>query len=176
MVQVLDRKFEVAVHASEIQARIKEMAASIKADLGDKKPLLIAVLNGAFIFAADLIRSLDFPCEICFVKYKSYVGMQSTGNVTGLIGLEQDIKGRHVIIVEDIVDSGLTMQSLQSVLLEKEPASLRIACCAMKPAALKCPLKVDYVAFDFENLFLVGYGLDYDGYGRNLPDIYVLSE
>lgn len=176
MIQVLDKRFRKLFSESEIQERITKMAAEIKADLGDKSPLFIAVLNGAFIFAADLMRAMDFPCEITFVKQSSYQGMDSSGKITQLIGLDRDIKDRHVVIIEDIVDSGLTMYHLRDQLLQQNPASLRIACCTFKPDALKCPLKLDYVGFEVSKLFLVGYGLDYDGYGRQYKDIYVLAE
>lgn len=175
-IQVLDKRFRLLFCEEEIKARIAKIAADIKADLGDKQPLFIAVLNGSFIFAADLMRALDFPNEITFIKQTSYQGMDSTGKLSRLIGLDRDIKDRHVVVVEDIVDSGLTMQAIVQELQSYQPASLRVACCTYKPNALKCPLKLDYVGFEVSNLFLVGYGLDYDGYGRHLKDIYVLAE
>lgn len=176
MIQVLDKKFRKLFSENEIRIQVERLASEIKADLGDKRPLFVAVLNGAFVFAADLMRALDFPCEISFVKQRSYQGMESSGKLIQVLGLDTDIKGRHVVIVEDIVDSGLTMYHLREQLLQQQPASLRIACCTFKPEALKCPLKLDYVGFEVSTLFLVGYGLDYDGFGRNLKDIYVLAE
>lgn len=172
----MDKRFKLLFPHAEIQKRIDSIAAQMTKDLEGKNPLFIAVLNGAFMFAADLMKAVQFPCEITFVKMSSYRGMESCGKVQNLIGLDRDIEDRHIVIIEDIVDSGLSMKTLINYLQDFKPASLRIACCTYKPAALKCPLSLDYVGFEVENLFLVGYGLDYDGYGRNFEDIYVLAE
>ena len=137
---------------------------------------MIAVLNGSFVFAADLMRELDFPCEISFVRLSSYAGTASTGKVRELIGLSESIEGRSVIVVEDIIDSGLTMQEMLTMLAEKKPADVRIASLLVKPDNLKVNLDIRYRCFDIPNDFIVGYGLDYDGEGRNLPDIYVVEE
>lgn len=155
---------------------MKAIAADISCDMAGKKPLLIAVLNGSFVFAADLMRELDFPCEISFVRLSSYAGTASTGKVRELIGLSESIEGRSVIVVEDIIDSGLTMQEMLTMLAEKKPADVRIASLLVKPDNLKVNLDIRYRCFDIPNDFIVGYGLDYDGEGRNLPDIYVVEE
>ncbi len=175
-VVVKDKTFKVCISQEKIRERVKAIAADISCDMAGKKPLLIAVLNGSFVFAADLMRELDFPCEISFVRLSSYVGTASTGKVRELIGLSESIEGRSVIVVEDIIDSGLTMQEMLAMLTEKKPADVRIASLLVKPDNLKVNLDIRYRCFDIPNDFIVGYGLDYDGEGRNLPDIYVVEE
>ena len=152
------------------------MAAQISRDLEGQKPLLLAVLNGSFMFAADLIRGIDTPCEISFVRMASYVGTKSTGHVKELIGLNEDIEGRTVVVVEDIIDSGLTMKELLGILAEKHPKEVRVASLLVKPGNLKVSLDVPYCCFEIPNDFIVGYGLDYDGEGRNLKHIYTIDE
>ena len=154
--------------------RIAEVASQISRDLEGTNPLFLAVLNGAFMFAADLMRGIDIPSEISFVRFSSYQGMQSTGRVRQLLGLTEDIKGRTVVIVEDIIDSGLTMQQLIADLRQSDPAALHIAALLVKPENLSVPLDIAYTCFEIPNDFIVGYGLDYDGYGRNLPAIYTV--
>ncbi len=173
-VQVKDKKFRVLIPEEKIKARIAEVAAEITRDLEGKHPLLLAVLNGSFMFAADLIRGICTPCEITFVRMASYEGTQSTGRVKELLGLKEDIEGRTVVIVEDIIDSGLTMKELLAPLDGKHPAELRIASLLVKPGNLKVDLSITYRCFDIPNDFIVGYGLDYDGEGRNLRDIYTV--
>ena len=175
-IQVRDRSFTVSISEQKIKQRVAEIAAQISHDLKDKHPLLIAVLNGSFVFAADLMRGITTPCEISFVKMSSYTGTSSTGNVKHLIGLQENLKGRNIIIVEDIIDSGLTMQHLLEMLKEKEPAEIRIASLLVKPNNLKVKLDISYCCFEIPNDFIVGYGLDYDGDGRNLPQIYTVIE
>ncbi len=175
-VQVKDRRFKVTIPEEKIKQRVAEVAAQISNDLKDKHPLLIGVLNGSFIFAADLIRGITTPCEISFVKLASYEGTSSTGNVKQLIGLEKNLKGRTIVIVEDIIDSGLTMQHLLNMLKEKEPAEVRIASLLVKPGNLEVDLDIPYCCFEIPNDFILGYGLDYDGDGRNLPHIYTVVE
>jgi len=145
-------------------------------DLHDKNPVFIAVLNGAFMFASDLIKQLDFPCEITFIRLKSYQGTDSSGNIREVENLIDDIEDRHVVIVEDIIDTGYTIQYLKQSILTKYPKSLRIATLLFKPEALRTEIKADYVAMEIPNDFIVGYGLDYDGHGRNLRDIYKIKE
>lgn len=175
-VTVRDKAFAVSLPEAQIKARVKEIAAQISADLKDKHPIFLAVLNGAFIFASDLLRGITTDCEITFVRFSSYSGTQSTGQVNRLIGLNEDLKGRTVVIVEDIIDSGLTMVKLLETLKEQEPADIRIAALLVKPDNLKVDLDIPYCCFKIPNDFIVGYGLDYDGEGRNLPDIYTVVE
>ncbi len=175
-VTVRDRKFTVSITEETIKRRVAEVAAQISKDLEGKDPLFLAVLNGSFIFAADLMRGITIPCEITFMRISSYEGTSSTGNVQQLIGLKENIKGRTVVIIEDIIDSGLTMKSLLETLADKEPADVRIASLLVKPGNLKVKLDVPYCCFEIPNDFIVGYGLDYDGEGRNLPHIYTVVD
>ena len=145
-------------------------------DLADKNPLFLSVLNGSFMFTADLLKHITIPCEISFVKLASYQGVTSTGVIKEVIGLNQDIAGRTVVIVEDIVDTGLTMQRLLETLGTRNPESIHIASLLVKPEKLKVDLNIEYVAMEIPNDFIVGYGLDYDGFGRNYPDIYTVVD
>ncbi|MEY4594666.1 MAG: hypothetical protein RIQ47_1076 [Bacteroidota bacterium] len=174
-ITIKDKTFEVNISATEIQARIKELARQIDADFTGKKPLFVVVLNGAFLFASDVFRQISTDCEIGFIRVSSYAGTQSTGHIKSVLGLTQDISGRSVIILEDIVDSGDTAVYLIEELKKSSPASIRFATLLFKPAALRHDFRPDYVGFEVPNDFLVGYGLDYDGYGRNLNEIYKLS-
>ena len=175
-IKVRDREFAVSIPEEKIKARVAEVAAQISHDLEGKRPLFLAVLNGSFVFAADLLRGIETPCEISFVRMASYEGTSSTGAVKQLIGLKEDIKGRTVVIVEDIIDSGLTMVHLLELLKEKQPADIKIAALLVKPGNLKVELDIPYCCFEIPNDFIVGYGLDYDGEGRNLPSIYTVTE
>lgn len=175
-IKVRDREFAVSIPEEKIKARVAEIAAQISHDLEGKRPLFLAVLNGSFVFAADLLRGIDTPCEITFVRMASYEGTSSTGDVKQLIGLKEDIKDRTVVIVEDIIDSGLTMVHLLDLLKEKQPADIKIAALLVKPGNLKVNLDIPYCCFEIPNDFIVGYGLDYDGEGRNLPSIYTVIE
>ena len=170
IVKIKDKTFKVSIPEAEILQKVKAVADRINKDMAGKNPLLLAMLNGSFVFAADLMRMINVPCEISFVKMSSYEGTASTGKVKQLIGLNDDIKGRTVIIVEDIIESGLTMQTLLEQLKEKEPESV------LKPECLKVPLDTEYVAIEIPNDFILGYGLDYDQQGRNLRDIYTVVE
>ncbi len=175
-VQVKDKTFKVFISEEKIKERVQEVARQISDDLRGKNPIFLAVLSGSFVFAADLLRGIDTPCEITFVRMASYSGTRSTGNVKELIGLSEDIEGRPVVIVEDIIDSGLTMKELLAILKGKHPAEIRIASLLVKPDNLKVELDIHYRCFDIPNDFIVGYGLDYDGEGRNLRDIYTVVE
>ena len=175
-VQVKDKHFKIFLTEEQIKQRVAEVAAQISRDLEGQKPLLLAVLNGSFMFAADLIRGIDTPCEISFVRMASYVGTKSTWHVKELIGLNEDIEGRTVVVVEDIIDSGLTMKELLGILAEKHPKEVRVASLLVKPGNLKVSLDVPYCCFEIPNDFIVGYGLDYDGEGRNLKHIYTIDE
>ncbi len=175
-VLVKDKKFTVSLPESEIQRRVAEVAAQISRDMAGKRPLLLVVLNGAFMFAADLVRGITEPCEICFVRLSSYSGTRSSGHVRQVLGLTEDIAGRHVVVVEDIIDSGLTMEGLLGMLAALGPAEVRVASLLVKPGNLKADLDIAYSCFEIPNDFIVGYGLDYDGFGRNLRDIYTVVE
>lgn len=175
-VQVKDRQFSLYISENKIKEQVKKIAGQINTDLNGKNPLLLVILNGAFVFAADLLRDVTIPCEVSFIRLASYEGTSSTGEVKQLIGLNEDIEGRTVVIVEDIIDSGLTMQELFLILAKKNPKEIRIASLFVKPNNLKVDLNIHYRCFDIENDFIVGYGLDYDQQGRNLPDIYKVIE
>ena len=175
-VKVRDRVFEVSLSEEKIKERVAQIAAEISKDLEGDHPLFLAVLNGSFVFAADLMREVSIPCEITFVRMSSYVGTSSTGQVKELIGLKESIEGRTVVIVEDIIDSGLTMKDLLATLKAKNPKEVRIASLLVKPGNLKVDLDIDYAVMEIPNDFIVGYGLDYDQEGRNLRDIYTIVE
>lgn len=176
IVEVRDKKFSISIPAEEIQKRVKELGASISSDLNGRKPIFLAVLNGSFVFAADLLREITIPCEISFIRMASYSGTSSTGQVKEVMGLNESLKGRTVVIIEDIIDSGLTMQELVALLQKEEPSEIRIASLLVKPNNLKVSLDIPYCCFKIPNDFIVGYGLDYDGEGRNLKDIYTVVE
>ncbi len=173
---VKDKKFKLFISQAQIQEKIAALSHRLVEDYRGKNPLFITILNGAFIFAADLIRQIDIESEITFVKFTSYASMESTGKVDQIIGFNDDIFQRHVVLIEDIVDTGLTMSEIMHELKRFRPSSLEVVTLLLKPDALKMPVKVNYVGFEIENKFVVGYGLDYDGYGRNLQDIYVLAD
>lgn len=167
--------FQTFISSEQIEKRLNEMAADINKRYENQKPVFVSVLNGAFMFTSDLLKKITIPCEVSFVKVSSYEGTQSTGVVKQLVGLTENIEGRSVIILEDIVDTGFTMQDLLIQLTDKNPARITIATLLQKPDALEVPLKVDYIGFEIPNAFVVGYGLDLDGFGRNLPHIYQLK-
>lgn len=173
-VKILDKTFEVSLPEAEIQRHVTAVANRISRDFEGKNPLLLAVLNGSFVFAADLMRALTIPCEISFVKLASYQGTMSTGKVKEVIGINEDLTGRHVIIVEDIVDTGRTMKRMVEALGTRQPASISVCTLLMKPEKLEADLDVKYCALEIPNDFIVGYGLDYDQQGRGLRDIYTL--
>ena len=175
-IKIHDREFVKTIPAEEIAQRVKGVAERINKDYAGKRPLLIGVLNGCFMFVSDLMKNLEIECEISFVKFSSYQGAETTGNVKQLLGLSESIEGRDVIIMEDIVDTGLTMHKMLETLEEKKPASLAVASLFLKPARLRVPVEVKYSAFEIPDRFIVGYGLDYDGLGRNLPDVYDVKE
>ena len=174
LVSVHDKQFEPYISKEQIQARVEELGAEISKDYAGEKPLIIAILNGSFIFAADLFRSLTIEAEISFIKLASYKGTTSTGNVVTAIGMEEKLSGRHVIILEDIIDTGKTLHSFLPEITQRSPASVKIATFLSKPEALVYDVHADYVGFEIPDNFVVGYGLDYDGLGRNLPELYTL--
>ena len=173
-VKIKDKTFEVFLPEAQIKARIKELAQQMSRELEGKNPLFLGVLNGAFIFAADLMREMTIPCEISFVKLASYQGTTSTGTIKEVIGINEDLTGRTVVIVEDIVESGLTIKRMMEQIGTRNPASVQVCTLFFKPDRLKEDLKLDYVAFKIPNDFILGYGLDYDQQGRGLKDIYSL--
>ncbi len=175
-IKLYDKLFEVSITREEIENEVKRVAAEINRDYKGKRPLLLGVLNGSFMFASDLMKNLDIECEISFVKLSSYQGTTTTGKVREVLGINESIAGRDIIIIEDIVDTGITMQSMRESLGTREPASISIASLILKPARLKVPVDVKYSAFTIPDRFIVGYGLDYDNLGRNLPDIYEAVE
>ncbi|ASB48737.1 hypoxanthine phosphoribosyltransferase [Alkalitalea saponilacus] len=174
-IQLLDKTFSLSIPASDIKKAIWEMAEKINRELRDSDPLMICILNGSFMFSADLMKLIDFPCQISFVKLASYEGTGSTGKVKELIGFNEDLKGRTVVLLEDIVDTGVTVENCVNQLNKMGVKEVVVASLLFKPDALKKDIKLDYVGLKIPNDFIVGYGLDYNGYGRNLPDIYSLT-
>jgi hypoxanthine phosphoribosyltransferase len=175
-VKIKDKTFETSISETEIKQRIREVAARINKDMAGKNPLFLSVLNGAFIFTADLLREITVPCEVSFVKLASYQGITSTGKVHEVLGINEDLTGRSVIIVEDIVDTGRTMKQMIESLGTRNLGSVDICTLFVKPDKLEEPLDIKYSCFSIPNEFIVGYGLDYDQQGRNLKDIYTLVE
>lgn len=175
-IQVKDKQFALSIKAEDIQKEVCRVADEINRDFAGKNPLFVSILNGSFMFTSDLLRRITIPCQVSFVKLASYEGVDSTGVIKEVVGLSEDIAGRTVIIVEDIVDTGLTMKQTLRTLGERHPESIHIATLLLKPDKLKVDLDIDYVAMKIPNDFIVGYGLDYDGYGRNYADIYTLAE
>ena len=173
-IQIKEKKFALPIPEAEIQAAVRQVADKINQDIADKNPLFICVLNGAFMFAGDLMKNVNIPCEITFIKLSSYEGLYTTGAVKEIIGLNESVVGRNVVVVEDIVDTGITMERILSSLRAKGANEIRVATFLQKPDALQRDITVDYVAMRIPNDFIVGYGLDYDGYGRNLKDIYTV--
>ena len=176
IVKIKDKTFETSITEEQIKQRVKEVALQISKDMEGKNPLLIGVLNGCFMFVADLMREITIPCEISFVKLASYEGILSTGKVTEVMGLNEDITDRTVIIVEDIVDTGRTMRQMLSSLGVRHPKSIDICPLFLKPDKLEEPIDIKYAAFTIPNNFIVGYGLDYDQLGRGLKEVYTLVE
>lgn len=166
--------FEPSLPEAEIKTRVKELAGKISRDMAGKNPLFLGVLNGAFVFAADLMREMTIPCEISFVKLASYQGTTSTGKIQEVIGINEDLAGRTVIILEDIVESGLTMKRMIETLGTRNPDSVHICTLFFKPDKLKVDLTLDYVAFTIPDDFILGYGLDFDQQGRGLKDVYTI--
>lgn len=176
IIKVKDKTFKTFIPEDEIQRRVKAVAEKINKDLDGQSPLFLAVLNGSFMFAADLMRYITIPCEISFVKLASYQGTTSTGRVKEIIGINEELQGRTVVIVEDIVDTGKTMKRMLESLGTRNPDSLHICTLLVKPNKLEENLNIEYAAMEIPNDFIVGYGLDYDQQGRNLRDIYTVVE
>ena len=176
LIQVKDKKFVPYLSVDEIDVQVKRIASEINRDYAGKNPLFIAILNGSFMFASDLFKELNCEPEVCFIKLASYKGTKSTGNVITSIGLDESLKDRNLIVLEDIVDTGKTLSAFLPQLHDQRPASLKIVALLHKPDALQYPIKIDYLGFNVPNKFLLGYGLDYDGLARNLKEIYRLEE
>ena len=175
-IRIKDKTFRISIPEAEIKSRVKALAEQISKDMVGKTPLFLGVLNGSFIFAADLMREMTIPCEISFVKLASYQGTTSTGKIHEVLGINEDLTNRVVIIVEDIVESGLTVKRMIESLGTRNPASVQVCTLFFKPDKLKEDLQLDYVAFRIPDDFIVGYGLDYDQQGRELKDVYTIVE
>jgi len=175
-VRILDKEFKLFISEKRIQETVKEMARRMNKDLKGQKVFFIGILNGCFMFAADLVKHLDLDCTITFLKLASYQGTSSTGKVKRLIGLNEDIKGQVVVVLEDIVDTGITLDFIQKQLRGYEPAEIKLATLLYKPNACRQDVSLDYVGIEIPDDFVVGYGLDYNGHGRNLRQIYTVIE
>lgn len=175
-VKLLDREFNLSIPEEVILSAIDKVAEQMNKELMDKDPLMICVLNGSFMFASDLMKRMNTPCEISFVKLSSYSGTSTTGNVKELIGLNENIKDRTVVLLEDIVDTGITITNTIKQVEALGPKEVKVATMLFKPDACKCEVNLDYVGMEIPNEFIVGYGLDYNGYGRNLKNIYTVVE
>ena len=176
MIQLHDKKFVPFISAQEIDFAVAKMAQEIEADFADEIPVFIGVLNGSFMVVSDLLKHYSKPCEISFIKMASYEGTSTTNEVKQLIGLNQNLEGRSVIIVEDIVDTGNTLEELKKLFKEQKVKHFKIATLFLKPEAYKKDIKLDYVGIRIPNKFIVGYGLDYDGLGRNISEVYQLQD
>ena len=175
-IRIKDKQFKTFITEEQILKEVARVGEEINRDLADANPLFVSVLNGSFMFTADLMKHVSVPCEISFVKLASYAGTSSTVKVKELVGLNDDITGRTIVIVEDIIDTGLTMERLIETLKARNPKEIRIATLLVKPDKLKVDLDINYIAMSIPNDFIVGYGLDYDGLGRNYRDIYTVIE
>lgn len=176
IIKIKDKSFKSFIPEAVILEKVKAVADRLNKDFAGKNPLFLAVLNGSFIYAADLMRMLTIPCEISFVKLASYQGTTSTGKVIEVIGINESLKGRTIVIVEDIVDTGLTMKRMIETLGTRNPESVHICTLLVKPERLQVDLNIEYAAMEIPNDFIVGYGLDYDQAGRNLRDIYTVVD
>lgn len=176
IIHIKDKDFKVSIPEEEILKQVDRVAAEINRDLAGKNPLFLAVLNGSFMFASDLMKRITIPCEISFVKLASYQGVTSTGVVRDVIGINENLTGRTIVIVEDIIESGTTMLHMLETLGTYSPESVHIATLLVKPEKLKVDLDIKYAAMNIPNDFIVGYGLDYDGFGRNYKDIYTVVD
>ncbi|MCK5825119.1 MAG: hypoxanthine phosphoribosyltransferase [Ichthyobacteriaceae bacterium] len=175
-VQLHDKTFEIFITEDEILKAVEKLVSEVEEKIGDDNPLFIGVLNGSFLVVADFVRRYKYNCEVSFVKMASYEGTGSTGKVKTLLGVNEDLKGRNIVIIEDIVDTGNTLEELLKLFGDKELKSLSVATLFYKPEAYKKDFPIEHIGMEIENKFIVGYGLDYDGWGRNLPHIYKLKE
>jgi len=175
-ITIKDKSFVPFIEEDKLQDAVKKVADQINKDYKGKQPIFLGVLNGSFMFFSDLLKSIDLPCTVSFVKMASYEGTSSTGTINELIGLSEDISGKDIIVVEDIVDTGNTLEKIYQILADKNANSIKIATLLYKPEAYKKSHTIDYVGMDIPNAFVLGYGLDYDGLGRNLSSLFVLKE
>jgi hypoxanthine phosphoribosyltransferase len=175
LITLHDKAFKPYLSAAKIAEAIDQVAARLNADYAGRRPLFVVVLTGGFMFATDLLKRFTGECEIVFIRVASYEGTESSGQVQEILGLREDVKGRDIVLVEDIVDTGTTLHHLLPTLEANQPASIEVAAMFYKPASLRYPLTLNYMAMEIPNDFVVGYGLDYDGLGRNLPDVYVAA-
>ncbi len=175
-IKIKDKEFSISIPEEKILEHVQRVADEINRDLEGKNPLFLSVLNGSFMFTADLMKRINIPCEISFIKLASYEGMASSGTIKEVIGINEDLADRTVVIVEDIVDTGFTMERLLEQVGTRNPKEIHIASLLVKPDKLKVDLDIKYVAMSIPNDFIVGYGLDYDGFGRNYKDIYTVVE
>jgi hypoxanthine phosphoribosyltransferase len=175
-IHILDKKFSEYLTEKVIQQRIEELAKQVNSELAGKEVVFLGILNGAFLFAADLFRRIDFPARISFVKLASYQGTSSSGSIKELIGWNEDINNKTIVVVEDIVDTGNTLERIVDELVIRKAAEIRIAALLYKPEAYTKQIPLHYIGFEIPNDFVVGYGLDYDGFGRNLPSVYTLIQ
>ncbi|MCD7972585.1 MAG: hypoxanthine phosphoribosyltransferase [Candidatus Azobacteroides sp.] len=171
-IKIKDKTFKLSIPEEEINAAIDRIASRMHEELKEKDPLFIAILNGSFMFASELMKRLNIPSQISFVRVQSYNGLETTQKYKEIFGLTEDIAGKTVVIIEDIIDSGFTMQNILKILEEKNPREIKVATLLHKPDATQCEVPLDYVALTIPNDFIVGFGLDYDGYGRNFKNIY----
>ncbi|WP_086454167.1 MULTISPECIES: hypoxanthine phosphoribosyltransferase [unclassified Flavobacterium] len=176
MIQLHDKQFVPFISAKEIDFAIAKMVSQVEADFADETPIFVGVLNGAFMVVADFVKQYKKPCEVSFIKMASYEGTSSTNEVKQLIGINQDFTGRSVVIIEDIVDTGNTLVELKELFKKQNVKHFKIATLFFKPEAYQKDIKIDYIGIRIPNKFIVGYGLDYDGLGRNLPEVYKLKE
>lgn len=174
-ITIREKNFKICLSSEKIQNRISELAKQISSDLNGTRPLFICVLNGAFIFTADLFKRITTEAEVTFIRVSSYEGMQSSGVVRNLVGISESLSGRTIVLVEDIIDTGDTAVYLIEEIRKQNPAKIYFASLLLKPKALRQKINIDYLGFEVPNDFLIGYGLDYDGLGRNLQDIYMLT-
>jgi hypoxanthine phosphoribosyltransferase len=175
-IKVLDKTFEPFISAERISEIVGKLAKKLNSDLKDKDVIFLGILNGSFMFASDLYKQIELPSQISFLKLASYQGTSTSGNVKRLIGINEDLLGKTVVVLEDIVDTGITIENIIKQLKGYEPAEIKIATFLFKPAALKVKINLDYVGLEIPNDFIIGYGLDYNGFGRNLADIYKISD
>ncbi|MBS1653178.1 MAG: hypoxanthine phosphoribosyltransferase [Bacteroidetes bacterium] len=174
IISVKDKQFKPFISEASILKAVQNVANKINAEMSAKNPVFLVVLNGSFMFASDLLKNIAFPCQISFIKVASYHGTSSSGAVTELIGLTEDLTNKNIVIIEDIVDTGVTLEKLYNVLMKKNVAEIKVATALLKPKSYNKKYPIDFVGIEIENEFVIGYGLDYDGYGRNLKELYII--